>query len=41
MSYEGKVTTEECQKALKHFKTNKIPGNDGESLDCLGLLKLV
>ena len=30
---DGKVTIDECQKVLKHFKNNKSPGNDGITIE--------
>ena len=32
-SCEGKLTKEECEKALSFFKTNKSPGNDGITVE--------
>ena len=29
LSCEGKITLEECTKALESFQNNKAPGNDG------------
>lgn len=32
-SLEGLITFEECQKAIKSFKKNKSPGNDGLTIE--------